>query len=172
MRRGTATALAALTLLAAAGCTQTQAEYTTPSELCGVPVDPAVLRPVLLPGEKLTTSTANSAEDLRRCAVFIDEDRILDLQTRPEPADKNYRGMWDYYMPDGTPVDIGDDGLATDIAVGAAARCSVKGEKRVFVAQAFRFYPKRDDATTRKEALVRFMTAYFPAAKKAAGCTG
>ncbi|MFH9728654.1 hypothetical protein ACH4M4_37805 [Streptomyces sp. NPDC017254] len=35
-----------------------------------------------------------------------------------------------------------------------------------------RFYPKKDDVAERKEAMVRFMTSYFPAAQKAVDCTG
>ncbi|MFF1508156.1 hypothetical protein [Streptomyces sp. NPDC058326] len=169
----TLVALAAgLVALTATGCTKSAEQYAAPSELCGIPVDPAVLRPVLLPGEKLTTSPANSDAATRRCGVLVDGERVFALESRVAPANENYRATWDWQMPQATTVAIGDEGRATDTLVAAARKCAVKGEERVFLARAERFYPKKDDTAERKEALVRFMTAYFPTAQKTAGCTG
>ncbi|WP_327374790.1 hypothetical protein OG393_12885 [Streptomyces sp. NBC_01216] len=159
--------IAVIVALAGAGCTEKKEEYATPSKLCGVPVDPAVLRPVLLPGEKLTTSTAYSNPTTQRCSVAVDGERVLSLESS---ADEKYEALWDYQIAGGTPVDIGDEGRANDTAVGAHGRCVLKGEERDFYALAMRFYPKKDDAAARREALIRFMAAYLPAARKAAGC--
>ncbi|WP_137992958.1 hypothetical protein [Streptomyces vilmorinianum] len=165
-------ALFVVAALAVAGCTEAKEEYATPSELCGVPIDPSVLGPVLLPGEKLTTSRANSDAQTRRCDVSVDGERILTLEGHLASPTENYRATWDWQMPQGAAVSIGDEARATDTIVGAARKCAVKGKKGVFVARAERFYPKKDDAAERKAALVRFMTSYFPAAQKAADCTG
>ncbi|MFF3840434.1 hypothetical protein [Streptomyces sp. NPDC001930] len=165
-------ALAAVAALTAAGCTEATGEYATPAELCGVPVDPSVLEPVLLPGENLTTSPANSNAQTRRCDVSVDGKRILTLEGRLGSPTENYRATWDWQMPQGTAVSIGDEARSTDTVVAAARKCAVKGQKHAFVARAERFYPKKDDAAERKEAMVRFMTSYFPAAQQAAECTG
>ncbi|MEV4940576.1 hypothetical protein [Streptomyces zaomyceticus] len=172
MRRHALLALSAVAALTLAGCTEVKGEYATPSELCGVPVDPSVLEPVLLPGERLTTSSADANAQTRRCDVSVDGERVLALEGRLGAPSEDYRATWDWQMPQGTEVDIGDEARSTDTLVGAARKCAVKGQEHVFVARAERFYPKKDDAAERKEAMVRFMTSYFPAAQKAADCTG
>ncbi|MER7949768.1 hypothetical protein ABTY59_20505 [Streptomyces sp. NPDC096079] len=156
--------------LTAAGCTEKEQQYATPSKLCGVPVDPAVLRPVLLPGQKLTASPASSYGETHVCRVAVDDKPVLTLESRPAPADENYRATWDWKMPRATTVNVGGEGRAIDVYVAAAQKCALKGEPRVFLASAERFHPEKDDASARKAALVRFMTAYFPAAQKASGC--
>ncbi|MFF5488811.1 hypothetical protein ACWGCK_25430 [Streptomyces virginiae] len=59
----------------------------------------------------------------------------------------------------------------SDINVVAVAACAHQGKADKFVVQVERFHPERDDARKRRAALADFMTVYFPAAKKAAGCT-
>ncbi|MFD8642757.1 hypothetical protein ACFV14_20950 [Streptomyces zaomyceticus] len=172
MRRHALLALSAVAALTLAGCTEAKGEYATPSELCGVPVDPSVLEPVLLPGERLTTSSAGANARTRRCDVSVDGERVLALEGRLGDPSEDYRATWDWQMPQGTEVNIGDEARSTDTLVGAARKCAVKGQEHVFVARAERFYPKKDDAAGRKEAMIRFMTSYFPAAQKAADCAG
>ncbi|MEU6980302.1 MULTISPECIES: hypothetical protein [unclassified Streptomyces] len=173
MRRGALTALAVVAALAAAGCAKgtEQKEYATPAALCGVTVDPAVLRPVLVPGKEVAVSLANAPSGGTGCAVSVDGKRVLALENTPGPASLDYRATWTWQMPHGTAVGIGDEGRATDTLVSAARRCTVGTEKAVFVSRAERFTSQGGDAAARKEALTRFMTAYFPAAQKAAGCT-
>ncbi|MFE1380092.1 hypothetical protein ACFW6S_14245 [Streptomyces sp. NPDC058740] len=168
MRRGALTALVVAAALTAAGCSKgaDEGQARLPAALCGVAVDAEVLRPVLVPGEEVTASGANS-----RCSVLVDGKRILALEGTALPPGQNYRATWDGQMPHGTPVPIGDEGRAVDTYVGAARKCSVGSEKRVFVSHVERFSTQGGDAAARKEALVRFMTAYFPAAQKTAGCT-
>ncbi|MGO4629867.1 hypothetical protein AB4225_02815 [Streptomyces sp. 2RAF24] len=168
MRRGALTALVVAGVLAAAGCSKgaDKAQPQIPTSLCGVTVDPDVLRPVLVPGDAVATSGANS-----RCGVQVDGKSILSLQSAPYPASKDYRATWDWQMPHGTPVSIGDEGRAVDTFVSAARKCKVGAENRIFVASVERFSTQGGDAAARKEALTRFTAAYFPAAQKAAGCT-
>ncbi|MFJ7988469.1 hypothetical protein [Streptomyces sp. NPDC096351] len=172
MRRRPLAALAVLAALTAAGCTEVQGEYATPAELCGVPVDPDALEPVLLPGQKLTTSASHANAETRRCDVSVDGSRILTVEGRLAPPTEDYTATWDWQMPRGEKVGIGDEARSTDTIVAAAARCEVEGAEHVFVARAERFYPGKDDAAERRQALIRLMTAYLPAAQKAADCTG
>lgn len=173
MRRGALTALVTVAALAAAGCAKgtEQQAYETPTELCGITVDPAALRPVLVPGKEATTRVA-SASGGAGCAVLVDGRNVLALENTTAPANEDYRATWNWQMPHGTPVRIGDEGRAADTLVSAARTCTVAGVKRTFVSRAERFSTQGGDAAARKEALTRFMAAYFPAAaRKAGGCT-
>ncbi|MEV7275685.1 hypothetical protein [Streptomyces sp. NPDC093111] len=167
MRRGTPAALVLLAALAAAGCAKgaEPKQPELPAALCGVPVAADVLRPVLVPGGTVATSGVDG-----RCGVEVDGRQVLSLQSATQPPTRDYRATWDWQMPHGTPVPIGDEGRAVDTLVGAAQKCAVGGRQQVFVASVERFSTKGGDPAARKAALTRLMGAWFPAARKAAGC--
>lgn len=173
MRRGAPAVLAAVAVLAAAGCSKgaDPKPPELPTALCGVSVDPELLKPLLVPGEEVAVSLAGAASGGAGCAVSVDGKRILALENTTGPATLDYRSTWKWQMANGTAVEIGDAGRATDTLVSAARACAVGSRKAVFVSRAERFSTAGGDAAARKEALTRFMAAYFPAAQKAAGCT-
>ncbi|MEU3776019.1 hypothetical protein AB0F11_22930 [Streptomyces sp. NPDC032472] len=160
----------AAALLSVAGCSN-PSKYAMPHDVCGVPVKAAVLEPLLLPGEKLEQSTALSRPDAPHCFVQVDQESILSVQGEVIPADQDPSVRREWQIPHATKIDVGDDARVSDINVVAVASCTYQGGNRKFVVQAERFYPERDDATKRREALTHFMEAYFPAAEKAVGCT-
>ncbi|MER7466825.1 hypothetical protein [Streptomyces sp. NPDC097981] len=157
-------------LLAVAGCSETS-QYAMPSDVCGVPVAPAVLEPLLLPGEKVEQSTALSRPGAPHCYVDVDKEGILSVQGEVIAADQDPAVRREWQVSGATKIAVGDDARVSDINVVAVAACTYQGEARKFVVQAERFYPKRDDATKRRQALTDFMKAYYPAAQKAVGCT-
>ncbi|MDJ0380148.1 hypothetical protein [Streptomyces sp. G-G2] len=134
-------------------------------------MDPAVLEPLLLPGKKLEQSTALSRPGAPHCSVDVDKEGVLSVQGEVIPADQDPAVRREWQVSGATKIEAGDDARVSDINVVAVAACTYQGEARKFVVQAERFYPKRDDAAKRREALTHFMKLYFPAAKKAAGCT-
>ncbi|MBT1182709.1 hypothetical protein HET69_01475 [Streptomyces sp. CJ_13] len=170
MRRHIVAVTVTAALLAVAGCSN-PSKYAMPGDVCGAPVPPSALEPLLLPGEKLEQSTALSRPGAAHCFVQVDKETVLSVQGEVIPAgtDPSVRREWQVHGA--TKIDVGDAALVSDINVVAVAPCVYEGANRRFVVQVERFYPNRDDAAKRREALTHFMTAYFPAAKKAAGCT-
>ncbi|MER8042151.1 hypothetical protein [Streptomyces sp. NPDC094032] len=177
MRRGALTVLVAVAALTAAGCTEVTGQatgpkgYETPTALCDVAIDPVLLKPLLIPGEEVAVARANAASGGTGCAVSVDGRQVLALENTAGPPALDYRATWKWQMPHGTAVGIGDEGRGTDTLVSAARKCAVGGQKVVFVSRAERFSTQGGDAAARKEALTRFMAAYFPAAQKVAACT-
>ncbi|MFJ8207773.1 hypothetical protein [Streptomyces sp. NPDC096033] len=100
----------------------------------------------------------------------MDKDRILAVQGEiiPDDQDPSVRRSWQVYGA--SKIDVGDHALVSDINAVSVAACTYHGASRKFVVEAERFYPQRDGAKGRREALTRFLTAYFPAALRAAGC--
>ncbi|MFI1939130.1 hypothetical protein ACH44C_18470 [Streptomyces purpureus] len=88
---------------------------------------------------------------------------VIDVETDPM---KVHAGL----LVNSDRIGVGDDGRVGDATVIAVASCTYRGEARRFVAQVFPPTATEDVAKRRGE-MARFMTAYFPAAKKAAGCT-
>ncbi|WP_420078908.1 hypothetical protein ACN6AT_06855 [Streptomyces sp. JL4002] len=160
----------AAALLAAAGCSKAP-QYAVPGDVCGVAVDPAVLEPLLLPGEKLEQSTVLSRPGAPHCFVQVDEESVLGVQGEVIPADQDPSVRREWQIPDAARIEVGDDARVSDINVVAVAARAQQGKADKFVVQVERFHPERDDARKRRAALADFMTVYFPAAKKAAGCT-
>ncbi|MCF6526264.1 hypothetical protein [Streptomyces sp. JJ36] len=73
--------LAAPLLVAVAACGGEERAYEVPDELCGVPVRPGLLEPLLPPGDELRQekSSFGVSPGLQGCMVFVDGDVALDV---------------------------------------------------------------------------------------------
>ncbi|NEB98687.1 hypothetical protein [Streptomyces anulatus] len=81
---GTALSLAAAVALAAtlSACSRDappKKAYTVPSSLCGIPVDPALVKAVLPGGDSLTTATQKPNGGTIRCNLSVDGKLVLSL---------------------------------------------------------------------------------------------
>ncbi|MFG2877809.1 hypothetical protein ACGFYU_22890 [Streptomyces sp. NPDC048337] len=167
MRRGTATVSVLLAGLVMA-CSA-PAQYAVPDDVCGVAVDGSALAPLLPRGKKLDQTTANSNADTSRCRVRVDERGVLSVESYVTSVDNNpvETKAWELVHP--AKIQVGDDARVGDAMAIAVATCTYRAEPRKFVVQAYPF-TLASDLPKRRDALTRFMEAYFPAAKKAAGC--
>ncbi|MGW7266957.1 hypothetical protein [Streptomyces sp. NPDC054842] len=67
------TAAAVVGGMALAGCSQEEKrEYALPESLCGAPVRPELLEPLLPPGKKVSTRTETPNGGTRRCTIAVD----------------------------------------------------------------------------------------------------
>ncbi|MBT2454200.1 hypothetical protein [Streptomyces sp. ISL-86] len=155
-------------VVAVAGCSASR-EYAVPAEVCGVPVEQAALEPLLPPGEKLEQSTHASRPGNPRCDLEVDKKSALRLTGDVISLNEDPIEIKNWQLDHPSKIVVGDDARVADATVLAVAACSYQGENRKFVAQAFP-PEKTSDVGARREAMTRFMAAYFPAAKKAVGC--
>ncbi|MEU8942607.1 hypothetical protein OHU17_05990 [Streptomyces goshikiensis] len=173
MSRRYAIAWVVLLLAGAAGCAQGQ-EYAVPGDVCGVEVQPALLKPLLPPGESFNQSkTHEGGGDITGCAMEVDKRRELTFQASLVAADVNPLEVKSTnLLRAGNPqkADIGSDARIADNAAMAYSACTYKGEPRRYVVELWAQKPSADVNERRKD-LARFITAYLPAAQKAAGCT-
>ncbi|WP_329390165.1 hypothetical protein OG625_38410 [Streptomyces sp. NBC_01351] len=162
-----------LLLAGTAGCAQAQ-EYAVPGDVCGVEVEPALLKPLLPVGELLRQRTAQEGdEDIAGCVMDVDKLRELTFQASLVPADVDplevkRRNL----MRAGNPqkTDIGSDARIADSAAVASTACTYKGEPRRYAVEVW--VDKHPiDVDKRREDLARFIAAYLQSAQKAAGCT-
>ncbi|MFD9032023.1 hypothetical protein ACFVZW_12855 [Streptomyces sp. NPDC059567] len=159
----------ALLLGALAGCGESR-EYAVPAEVCGVPVDPAVLAPFLPPGETVEQSAYASRPANPRCSITVDGQTVLTVKADViEPAEDPMK-VHERLLVDADRIPVGDDARVADATALAVAACTYEGKPRKFVAQLF---PPSgtDDVAERREALTRLMTAYFPAVRREVGCS-
>ncbi|MFJ3722844.1 hypothetical protein ACIPYQ_09775 [Streptomyces sp. NPDC090045] len=173
MSRRRATVLAALLLAGTAGCAQGR-EYAAPGDVCGVTVRPALLKPLLPPGESFEQGeTREAGGDITGCGMEVDKRRELTFQASLVTADVDpLQVKSDSLLRAGNPrrADIGSDARIADSAAMAYGACTYKGEPRRYVVEVWVRTPPTD-VDERREDLARFIAAYLPAAQEAAGCT-
>ncbi|MER5731013.1 hypothetical protein ABT084_22265 [Streptomyces sp. NPDC002138] len=172
MRRRSGAVVAAALLIGAAGCAQGR-DYAVPGDVCGVPVKPALLEPLLPPGKKLEQTPYASRPAAPRCEVTVDKQGGLTIRGDvTEPGLDLMKEQGDQLHRAGNPqkIDAGDQGWVSDAMVIAAARCTYQGKPSTFVVEAFPPI-KTSDVAKRREALAAFIKAYLPAAQKAVSCT-
>ncbi|MFF1482599.1 hypothetical protein ACFVYD_34490 [Streptomyces sp. NPDC058301] len=165
--------LSLLLLTGAAACSSGK-QYTLPSDVCGVTIEPALLKPLLPPGETLRQHTTyDGGTDITGCAMEVDKRRELTFQASLVPAEVDplevkRRNL----VRAGNPqkADIGDGARIADSAAMAYRACTYQGKPHRYVAEVWvDKTPSHIDK--RRDGLARFIAAYLPAAQKAAGCT-
>jgi hypothetical protein len=72
--------LVAVLIFGSAGCSATSREYALPADLCGRPVDPALLKPFLPNGEKLEVKVVRDDVREKTCDFFVDGKRKLRIE--------------------------------------------------------------------------------------------
>ncbi|MFD9629564.1 hypothetical protein [Streptomyces violascens] len=164
---------AAALALAAAGCAESH-DYAIPKDACGVPIDSALLSPLLPPGKKLTQDKYDAGAESPRCRLAVDTDRVVYLNgdvipTDTDPIKLDPRGMQRMGHP--SAVSLGDGAQVADWGAIAFADCTYQGKKQRFVALVQLEKPVPEKVSERRDALVSFLRAYLPAAMKAQGCT-
>ncbi len=173
MSRRYATALVVLLLAGTAGCAQAQ-EYAVPGDVCGVKVQPALLKPLLPPGDSFNQGkTHEGGGDITGCAMEVDDRRELTFQASLVAVDVDPLQVKSIsLLRAGNPqkADIGSDARIADNAAMAYGACTYRGEPRRYVVELWVQEPSAN-VNERREDLARFITAYLPAAQKAAGCT-
>ncbi|MFE3786188.1 hypothetical protein [Streptomyces goshikiensis] len=173
MSRRHAIALVVLLLAGTAGCAQGQ-EYAVPGDVCGIEVQPALLKPLLPPGGSFSQNkTHEGGGDITGCAMDVDKRRELTFQASLVAADVDpLEVKSSNLLRAGNPqkADIGSDARIADNAAMAYSACTYAGEPRRYVVELWVQKPSAD-VNERREDLARFITAYLPAAQKAAGCT-
>lgn len=173
MSRRYAIALVVLLLAGTAGCAQGQ-KYAVPRDVCGVEVPSALLKPLLPPGDSFKQrKTQEGGEDITGCAMDVDKRRELTFQASLVAADLDpLQVKSTNLLRAGNPqkADIGSDARIADNAAMAYSTCTYKGEQHRYVVELWMQNPPTDVDERRKD-LTRFITAYLPAAQKAAGCT-
>ncbi|MDJ0380715.1 hypothetical protein [Streptomyces sp. G-G2] len=165
---------AAALLVTLAGCGEQGRDYAVPGDVCGVPVQPSLLEPLLPPGKKLAQSPDGSGIGTPRCEVTVDKGLALkaigDVTTQVPDLPKVIQQKLNLA---GNPrkIAVGDEAWVTDSTALATVKCVFQGQARLFITEVSA-YGGPSDVTARRTALTAFITAYEPAARKAVGCDG
>ncbi|GHE99615.1 hypothetical protein GCM10017786_36020 [Amycolatopsis deserti] len=175
MRAFALAGVAAALAVTVAGCEQSR-EYAVPERVCGVPVDPAVLAPLLPGGEQIADRSTDLGAGSGSCRVEVDNSTVLYLGHGVAPRD------WDVLAEEGwklanrgNPTPVAGVGKAAAVAndgAQASAECTYEGEPRLFVGFVGleRAEPVPEEIPARRDALVAFLKAWLPVAATAAGC--
>ncbi|MFD7032058.1 hypothetical protein ACFWAR_28920 [Streptomyces sp. NPDC059917] len=174
-RRGLTTLAAVGLLLALAGCGQGR-EYAVPADACGVPVGAAALDPLLPPGDALRAEPVDLGQGSARCTLSVDGEAALSLKTDVSTEVAELPKVVQEKLarsghPEQAAVPGGAEGWVADSLALATVRCTYRGAPHVFIAEAS--VPGDGGASEvarRRTALAALITAYLPAAQKAAGC--
>ncbi|MFJ7208505.1 hypothetical protein ACIQWR_33870 [Streptomyces sp. NPDC098789] len=170
-------ALAATALLAAlgalAGCSQGTG-YAVPDAACGVGVGAAALKPLLPAGDTLRLQPEDLGQGSARCTLSVDAKPALSLKTdvSTEVADLP-KVIQEKLDRSGHPEKIalpGGEGWVADSLALATVKCTFQGQPRLFITEVAA-HGGPSDVAKRRSALTALITAYEPAARKAAGCT-
>ncbi|MFI6345914.1 hypothetical protein [Streptomyces sp. NPDC050560] len=166
-------ALTAALLLTMSGCGSSR-DYAVPDDLCGVPIDPDVISPLLPDGDKLEKKPyAAKPPERQRCRVYVDGSMILWLAGDITDADTDVlKVKADDMQRDGNPApaDIADGATLADSGAVAVAHCTFEGKKHNFAVEVElgRDYPEKLE--DRRKAVAKFFRAYVPAAVQRQGC--
>lgn len=173
MRRSVGLVALALVLpIGLAGCGgEEKKEYAVPTSLCGVPVDPQLLDPLLPPGKKISQREGHYAKGVPRqgCSVKIDGDVWLHLYG--EWREAGFTAL---------------DAAADHVVGGGGFRTTTNGEIASWYRGAATAFPcrngewkaystvaesvERDDRDANEEALQKFIGSYSKALAKELPC--
>ncbi|MGW6462833.1 hypothetical protein [Streptomyces rubiginosohelvolus] len=168
---GAAVALAAA-LSACSGGEPPEKAYTVPTSLCGIPVDPALVKDVLPGGDSLTTATVKPNGGTVRCNLSVDSKEALSLA----------QAWWSQGQTTAT-VSQGyshtDDGTLSEderfVYTGRAgvgrtvSSCEVSEHPEQDL---YTVVETRDTAIDDPEAIEKLLVAYTKAVEASAACRG
>ncbi|MER6346039.1 hypothetical protein ACWC10_22820 [Streptomyces sp. NPDC001595] len=171
------TVLAGLLAVALVGCGESRSrDYAVPDRVCGVRVDADALSPLLPAGARLTQSRTDKGRGSVSCRVSVDDSLVLylsgDVTDRGTDVvsleDRGLRRLGDPALVEG----VGDVAAVADGGAKAAAECAYRGAPREFVGlvQLESEDPVPSETEERRDALLAFLTSWFPAAGQAQGC--
>ncbi|MFI6289504.1 hypothetical protein ACIBCM_33005 [Streptomyces sp. NPDC051018] len=172
MAAGAATA-GTLAAVAVAVCTGPERGYAVPTRICGTPVAPGTLGPLLPPGGSYRESDRASRPGGPRCRLYVDDELAVYLSGDVVPAGlnpfDNPRGLVNRFENPGKPgigIDsrLGDDGAAALIA------CERQGVPMRFVLHVDLSYEVPPDTGERRRRLGEFLASALVEWSTAAGC--
>ncbi|MEU6659928.1 hypothetical protein [Streptomyces sp. NPDC046821] len=148
-------------------------DYAVPKAVCGVPVEPDLLSPLLPDGKKLTEQKYGFGATQPRCRLKVDGDLAVYFSGDVVPASTdvmavNERGMLRLGRP--ATADIGRGARIADLGALAVDKCVYGGKQQQFVANIELQQQAPKDVQKRRDALRALLKAYLPAAKKDVGC--
>ncbi|MDJ1640926.1 hypothetical protein [Streptomyces pakalii] len=164
-----AVALAA-TLSACSGDEQPKKAYTVPASLCGIPVDPALVKAALPGGDSLTTATEKPNGGTVRCNLSVDGKQALSLaqawwtqgQTTATVS-QGYSGTDDGTVSEDLRfVHTGKAGVGKTVS---SCKISRQPEQDLYTV-----VQTRDTGIDDPEAIEKLLTAYTKAVEGSAAC--
>ncbi|WP_432064445.1 hypothetical protein [Streptomyces sp. C10-9-1] len=169
-RRGVLTGAALLSLLAPTTACTAFGGYDVPDSVCGRPIAPEVLAPLLPEGENLKERHRSADEDASMCTLSVDGDAALVVE---EWRDQEPRDMLEREKdkdPAGDPArsDVQGDSVISDGTFHSMNPCPARGEKSNHT---LTLYLGGAGTGGKRDELEAFAAAYLPEGLKAMGCT-
>ncbi|MQY16183.1 hypothetical protein SRB5_63790 [Streptomyces sp. RB5] len=170
-----AVCLAALTLTACGA----DDSYTVPETICGLPVDPALVEPLLPEGGDLKVSAYGdpAADRNVQCVLSVDDEEAVRIVSSRHPeriADPvgASASMFDLRIWKPVPADLGERGAVASNGAIADVPCATDGAKYLTVRMELRWLhvPQKTPDKDYKPAVTEFTRAFTAAAAEKAGC--
>ncbi|MFE2292338.1 hypothetical protein [Streptomyces sp. NPDC059452] len=151
-------------------CSSTEKSFTTPKSLCGTPISPKLLTPLLGPGKKLSMTSTNDTKGFKTCRINVDGKAALSISSQWENKEKSLRDVAAYAYNNVDPGDqVSGDGMYIYSDTGAIGHV-VCTEPPTASERVFAFIRVSDAGKPDESALAKLIRTYSESIKDSEHC--